>query len=440
MSFAQDNQQSSSVTSIAIKQAFNIDDGRHVVEGPTPRSIQIASRGPELLRPPTGLTKTRPLSFERPTLKSRACSKGSVGMAQEWDELSWIVDSQDLDMVPEDYPLERTHRVINGAEASIVAKRISEILRSHSVETSFKSKPPKAKCKTRDFVSFRIRLYAGSESGDPVVVELQRRSGPASCFMRVCRDILDAAEGKAWGAQRSQPPFVSKPIGQMKCLEGLVEPAEDVNQTAYAVLADTMVMLRSKKRDSNLLGLENLCSLTDPIKTKPSVALSVAKSIALGSEDAKSIALGSEDDDIREEIMALTERDVFSPNVADDVALSNHAELLRQCALTVFANSLSLCSKDGCLVAAFEEQRWFRDCLVPTLLDEIRRAESNGCNATQAAICMHSIASCSPTARTFLTDQGADEALRAANKFGKACNELLANESERCLKVLQLEC
>ena len=306
----------------------------------------------------------------------------------------------------------------------MVASRISEALRAHSIEASFKSKPPKAKCKTRDFVSFRVRLYAGSEGGDPVVVEVQRRSGPTSCFMHICRAILDSAEGKEVGSSRKPSHFAKIPLDEMKCLEGILKPEDDM-ELATSALHDSMAMIRSKKRDTNLLGLENLCVLTDPIKTTPAVSLEISKTVVLGAEN-----------DIREEIMLLIERDVFAPDAAEDIALCHHVELRRQYALAAFANCLSLSSKDGCLGSAFVEQLWVRESLVPTLLDELRRVESNACNATQAVMCIHSLACSSSTARQFLIDQGILEQLRQANKYGSACNELLASETERCMKVL----
>lgn len=359
------------VGSIALKKACNIGDETGVVqEGAELRSVQMRNRLPELLRPPTGISKLQLASPQRNASISRGRSNASLGMKQEWDEvvvpLSWDVKTDDLEMIPDDFPLEKTHRFICGVGAQSVASRISVTLRALSVEASYKSKPPKAKCKTQTFVSFRIRLYAGSESGDPVVVEVQRRSGSAASFMRVCRAILDASEGKVIDQSRSSLPFTSKPISEMKCLQGVMEREVDEKQTAEAALQNAIAMLRSKLRDTNLLGLENLCSLTDPFKTNPSVCLAVSKAIALGSGN-----------DTREEIMVLIERDVFSSDIAEDAALSNHTELLRQCALTVFANSLSLCAKDGCLGDLFEGQRWFRDYLIPTLLDEIRRAETD---------------------------------------------------------------
>jgi len=369
------------------------------------------------------------LGIERPRSISR--SAGSIGLKQEWDNpcTTWKVNKDDLEPVPEDFPLERTHRYLHDVEAPEVATRISEALKAQSIQSEFKTKPPKAKCKTLDFVSFRIRLYAGDETGSPVVVEVQRRSGPASLFMHACRAILNAAEGKKddpgqQGAPRKMPPFMKKPIGEMKCLKDVAIVSEDESDDALTAVKDTVTMIRSKKRDANVLGLENLCALTDPIKTKPSMAMRVAKNVLLAREGV----------DVREDIGAMIERDVFSAE-DEDVALSNHADHLRQLALTVFANSLALCAKDGCLSGADGEQVWFVDNLLPSLISEIKRASADACSATQATMCVSSFAGCSMTAKEFMIDQGVVAALRKANKYGSECNNLLADETERCLKL-----
>ena len=74
---------------------------------------------------------------------------------------------------------------------------------------------------------------------------------------------------------------------------------------------------------------------------------------------SKIVALGDERYDIREEIRLLTDRGVFEDSdVTDEDGPINHAEHLRQLALNVFANALSMCSKDdGCLDKAVEEEK-----------------------------------------------------------------------------------
>jgi hypothetical protein len=383
--------------------------------------------------------KPLPLAISGPPVGLKPLSKtpspaSSFGVTKEWSGLasadaSWNVRGENLEVVPADYPLERTHREILDTDASVVACRISDALASMSIETEFDCKNAKAKCKTGDYVGFRIRLYAGNESGQPVVVEVQRRCGSVSSFMSTCRAILSAAEGKPSQpsvAARRGPPM---PVRELKCLASEFEKERNVEKEADAALSSVVRMMRSSQLDTNLLGIENLASLTDPIKTSPAVALAVSKSIALGEEKY----------DVREEIRLLTERDVFASD-ADDMGkgISPPAEQLRHFALIVFANAMTVCAKDGSLEVAVKSQTWFSEQLVPSLLGELRRAPSNAINAYQAAICLSSLLSCSDCARRLFLENSVSEVLEQAHSFGKSRHTLLAREAELCLKLLDL--
>jgi hypothetical protein len=188
-------------------------------------------------------------------------------------------------------------------------------------------------------------------------------------------------------------------------------------------------MLRSSLHDSNILGLENLISLTDPIKTSPVVALGVSKCIALG--DCKY--------DVREEIRLLTERDVFAAGMEPEDASSRHADHLRHLALSVFANSLDMCHRDGSLASAVSEQRWYVEQLIPSLVDELKHAESSTCAAHQAACCLSELVECSEKARRLVLNSGV-ETLEEARNFGEKRHALLAEETTRSLKALGKLC
>ena len=350
--------------------------------------------------------KPSPLGVARPTSKGYQESTMDVklfGVKKEWSGLStpstWDVKGEDLELVPWEFPLERTHREISAA-ASDVAARISDVLRDLSVEAEYCCKTAKAKCKTSDYVCFRIRLFAAEESGQPVVVEVQRRSGSASSFMRTCRAVLDAAEGKVTHAVKASvtkkvPPFMTKPIGSMQCLAS-VPKHQDYDKESTDAMDGVLKMLRSEKHDAHVLGLENLCALTDPVSTVLAVSLRVSKCVILGNNKF----------DIREEIRLLTEHDVFSPEFDHGGAHSKHVDHLRHLALCAFSNSLGVCAKDGCLAGALKSQRWFADNLIPSLVDELERVETNANNACQAARCIHSIIACSSDMAETLAESG----------------------------------
>ena len=366
--------------------------------------------------PPAGLV---PIGLKRSVSAGYAVHKEWSGSA------SWEV--KELEPVPMDFPLERTHREIHGADAKEVAARISKALRMLSIEAEYDGENAKAKCRTSDLVSFRIRLFAGSEGGLPVMVEVQRRCGSPSSFMCSCRAILDAAEGtevcaEKAPARKKMPPCMKGPVGGMKCLQSvsLKTSAED---DMAAGLKKATEMLRCKEKDSNLLGLENLCHLTDALKTRPDIATTVSKRVIIGGEDAS---------EIREEVAVMLQTDVFAPEDVDaEDSPTTIADKSRHLALVVFSNSLALTSKDGCLASAVKSQKWFSDFLIPSLLDEVKSFETSANNSYEAVCGLTSLATCSDVARRQMEEHADD--LKAAHLYGKQFHELLANEAERCL-------
>jgi hypothetical protein len=375
--------------------------------------------------PPLGSSCPGPLSGK--TELKRSISVG-IAVKQEWNESNWQVS--DLEQVPLDFPLERTHREIRGADSAEVAKRISKTLRLLSVEAEYDGEKAKAKCTTSDMVSFRIRLFAGGDDGLPVVVEVQRRNGPPSSFMRVCRHILDGAEGcevKAETARANRKmPFTKGPIGAMKCLQSAIvksDPEADMNNG----LNKSMDLLRSKQKDTNLLGLENLCHLTDPLKTRPDIALKACKAVILEKKCLE----------IREEVAVMLQKDAFLPEeFDDDDDATSLVEKSRHLALVLLSNVLLLTSKDGCLTTAVKSDKWFADYLIPSLLDEVKSYETSANNANEAACGLTSLATCSDLARRVIEENSAVKDLQSAYQFGLQNHELLANEAERALNAI----
>jgi len=351
-----------------------------------------------------------------------------VSVKREWNESNWKVN--DLELVPLDFPLERTHREVQGADASEVAERISKALRLLSVEAEYDDEQAKAKCTTSDMVSFRIRLYAAGEEGLPVVVEVQRRSGSPSSFMRVCRQILGAAEGEQVDAaaeppRKKMPPFMKGPIGGMKCLQS-VPMKRDPEAEALGALTKSMDLLRSKEKDTNLLGLENLCLVTDPLKTRPDIALTACKSVILEESCLE----------IRDEVGVMLQKDTFLPEEFDDVAVKVLAEKTRHQALVLLSNVLVLTSKNGFLAKAVVSGKWIKDFVVPTLIDEVKNCESGSNNAYEAALGLTSLANSCDDARRLLEENAAAEELLSAYKYGMQNHELLANEADRALTAM----
>jgi len=424
-------------------------------EGPSMRSVAImgppspsfggisGGMGSLKLAPPTmgfgGMKKMSlgplpKMGIARPSKlsgKSLSNESGSYGCTKEWNDLiavpsNWDVKPDDLELVPIDFPLERTHREIADVDATEVSNRISDALNVLSIDAEYHAKRAKAKCKTTDLVKFRIRLYAGSDTGMPVIVEVQKRSGSTSSFMRSCREILKAAEGIAVGSSprpRKGPPSFKKPMAAMNCLkDAKVQVPQD--DEAMSVLNASLTMFRSKSLDSNVLGLENLCSLTDPVKTTPVTALAVSKCIILDEGN----------NDTREDIFALLQRDVF---ISEFNVNEVHAERMHHHALVLLSNTLEMCAKDGCLGLVVEKQAWFEKSLIPSLIDEVKTADFSSANAFQAVRCLQSILSSNTKVCSAFKNNGGVEDIKSAHEFALERHQLLAEETNRFMTFIK---
>mmetsp|Transcript_12264 Transcript_12264/g.28370 ORF Transcript_12264/g.28370 Transcript_12264/m.28370 type:complete len:443 (-) Transcript_12264:1011-2339(-) len=356
-------------------------------------------------------------------------SKIGIAVKREWNECKWKVSV--LNEAPLDFPLERTRREICEVPVTEVVDRISRSLRLLSIEAEFDGENGKAKCTTSDSVNFRIRLFAGdSITQEPVIVEIQRRSGSPRCFMGVCKKVLDAAEGveiqhETVPARKKIPPLMmKKPISEMRGLKNTLKL--DPQREVYRGITKSLEMLRSKKKEVNLLGLENLCFMTDPLKTRPDMAMISCKAIISGDYSTE----------IRDEVGFMLKKDLY---FHEDFEVDAYKELFkkrRHLAVAVLSNVLALTSQDGCLADAVQSQEWFTEFLIPSLLDEVKHFEVSSNNAYEAACGLTYLASCSDIARRIMKENSAIEDLQAAKQFAMYHHELLALEAQRSLGAL----
>ena len=349
--------------------------------------------------------------------------KTSFTVAQEWTgtaPATWNVKGEELEMVPVDFPLERTHREIS-CDAAEVAKRISDSLQRLSIDAQYDDEKAKAKCKTMECVKFRIRLYAGGDNGQPVVVECQRRAGSTSCFMRSCRAVLDAAEGaevtSAAPKKLSAPPMN---LGAMKCLQSVTVAGPSPEEEAAAAFDAAASLCKSDKQDIVVLGLQSLCNLTDPLKTSPVTAVKVSKWMLTGHETQST----------REDVSAIVQMVVDD----EEEELAGLYEAQKHHALIAFANALDMCAKDGSLGKAVAEDSWFETVLVPALLEAVKAAPAAASNAYAATRGINSLLSASDAARRMVEELNGMETLKMAHEFGLENHDLLAREAGRCLK------
>jgi hypothetical protein len=354
----------------------------------------------------------------------------SFTVTQEWTSAqSWNVKAEDLEVVPMDFPLERTHREIR-CDAAEVAKRISESLKSLSIDAQYDDEKAKAKCKTMECVKFRIRLYAGGENGHPVLVEVQRRSGSTSLFMRSCRAVLDAAEGATAAGFVAVPPQSigkfpppMKSLGAMTCLQSVKVPGPSPEDEAAVAFESAAKLCNSDKHDAVALGLESLCSLMDPLKVSPKTAMQVSKWVLLGHDTHPT----------RQNITAILS---LGPDDEDD-ELVPAFDQQKHFALIALANALDMCATDGSLGGAVSDDAWCETALVPALLAAIQGAKASPSDAYAAARGLATLLSASKAALSIVEDNNGVKTLEAAYVVGLRSHDLLASEAASCLEAIK---
>lgn len=409
-------------------------------EGPTMRSVAIlgapGGAGPIGLQRNTDLYGSKPSSAlpGRPSAHFVQLKKSPLTSESKTVRLGtkayvsskWSVKS--LEPLPDGFPLERTSRRIFNSTGDVVATRINDCLVNRSIEAVYDDDAAKAKCRTSDYVSFRVRLFSDGQDG--VVVEVQRRRGSAFNFMKDCRAILDAAEGR--GVQMRTPSL--KPISDMACLKGVsIDEYRSIESANSTVIKAAEELLQKDESDTNLLGMQNLLELTNPRSTSLETVRLVAQSVF--SEDNSII--------IRNGISSLLRYSSLqgeSANVAVDEKEVEYDEMMHNLALSVVHNALAALSNDDSLSQSFElNEGWFLNTLVPVLIRDLESAETRPHDACTAARCIQCLAVCAPFVRKSLTSAGALRALCDAQAFGAGNHISLSRVADLAVKALKCQ-
>lgn len=336
---------------------------------------------------------------------------------------NWRVPNSALECVPEYFVLERTSRFVGGTCASIVSARISDCLRSRSIMAQFENDRAIAKCTTRDFVRFRINLYAGrGDFKHGVIVEVQRRSGSGISFMQDCRAVLDAAEGYYAGGDPDL--YETCPISELQCIKEMKQDDEVRRNDFAQALKLAMDLLASEGEDSHLLGIDHLSVLTDVNKTNKEDAITAAKSI-VSERNRNAFETMS--------TLILNEHETDAENDSG-TDLSCKA---RNLVLLVFSNVFHLAKSDAHLQKLITNHAWFVDQLVPVIVEDLKNANISPHDASLAARSLSTLSVFSVEAKSKARDNGALMALSEACEFGHGNHEALAKVSEHCIMALQ---
>jgi len=387
---------------------------RHVSLGPPPGT-----------EPPPSLFQTQrqkrapPMSesidFELP-LKNN-CSSVKKSIPPPLPQVpctNWKVSNESLKCVADRVVLERTSCFVGGTKAHVVSARISECLRSRSIEATYDNAKAKAKCKNSDFCYFRIKLFSGrGEYNHGVIVEVQHRSGSKRSFKKDCRAILNTAVGNTI----EDSPLKPCPNMDLDCLRE-VRSTYDVSQE----LEIPFNLLLDDHLDANILGIECLCSMIDISVSTRDTAVRFVTNMFSNNE-------------VLNKIFSIVQKSSL-PKIISKEEETNRR--LRFLTMLMLSKTFHLLKQDQSLVNALQEFPSFVDEIVPLLVDELNNAKHNPQNATIAAKNLTYLTSISTDAKNKAREGGAEMAISHANEYGIKFHSSLAIESEYC--ALALKC
>mmetsp|Transcript_849 Transcript_849/g.1665 ORF Transcript_849/g.1665 Transcript_849/m.1665 type:complete len:473 (-) Transcript_849:280-1698(-) len=345
----------------------------------------------------------------------------------------WVVSEKVLTPRPTDFPpLEKTSRVVSAVTAADLAVRITDCLQMRSVKAKYSKTEVLAKCRSTDFVKFYIRLYSEQEG---ILVEVQKVYGDSMSFFRDSRAILDAAEGRAVSKpEEEEPLYLRLPVSQMEFIKDATLPPLTFEEESESVNI-AAELLASHRSDSNMLGMESLVTLIDPLKSLRSSAVIAAKRV-LCPEDT-----GHDSFNLHNYVMSLIIYNNGSAEAAtlDGTAMENHYAQLRNLAISSVANAIALLLEEETLWESIRSSRtWYGDVLVPALVRDIAMAEECPHEACYASRCLTSLASMSESTlfASKIREAGGMMALKIAHEVGTREYALLAQDAGKCHQTI----
>jgi hypothetical protein len=321
--------------------------------------------------------------------------KTAQAAVQSQSRPTFVWELTTVPVLPEFHPLERTAVFVPNASVSVVAQRVSDILRDRSIEATYDDDKAKAKCVTTDGVNFRVRLYRGRGNySHGIIVEVQRRFGTSVQFHSDTQAILDAAEGKT---PMPPPPSLSKSIP-------LVSDDEDYGAPPPSGASSLILvrkMLSIAGYDAQYLGLQTLSSLVDAEKIGHSTARAVAVELLKGNSE------------VGEKVFNY----VRTRNMSDETLVD-----LRVMALGIIANAIK---------ASGSAPEYLREAIRPCLLQDLKEAEKHPRTALMAAKCMEGYIQGDHDSMEL------NDVFQTALAVGQARHKSLMQQAQRCISLIR---
>lgn len=446
---------------------------------PTFRFAQIRSERPDALMPavPQAGLKAPPSIGANDVIDKSAFAAGKVESDEGIPRSNFL--PKNLRPVPAFYPLEKSTRLVEDEDASVIAERISESLRGLSVQAFYDNDTATASLVTSENVEMHLALWKAPATSlqQGILVELQRRKGDSIVFHRYSRSILDAAVGDIDVSSLPydiQDAMYSKKAQRLLCME-LKNEEKLEHENAVIALEIAHGLLMKDRMDARQLGLESLCLLTDARKTGHVTAMLASHAVLLGSTRGVEIG-GLEADEglmldegpfqeIREAILSLVQFSRIGEEEVDESDVvsspdSEHMTLLHNLALAVLANALDNVenperfdtepedSKPRSRLRTASSTDVANDFLqqtedvtnkdvIKTLISELGQAHQKPHNAALSAKCLGSLCRASDEARKRAKELGAKNVVSTALDVGVRTHLKLETACKNVVKVLE---
>lgn len=180
----------------------------------------------------------------------------------------WILTPQQLQPIPVFHPMERTAITIDDLPLLTITTRISEFLRQHSIPAKYSKDSSRVDCMTDSLLKFVVQLWRSPGASSGVVIEIQRRQGSCLAMQDLRRHLLDAVHTEGT-TNASTAPNARSSRSTCGFVQDLLDrtnlpPPPSNLPCGRAALDLSKKLIETHRLDAQRLGLESLCSLTDP--------------------------------------------------------------------------------------------------------------------------------------------------------------------------------
>eukprot|EP00565_Helicotheca_tamesis_P004297 CAMPEP_0185739434 /NCGR_PEP_ID=MMETSP1171-20130828/35438_1 /TAXON_ID=374046 /ORGANISM="Helicotheca tamensis, Strain CCMP826" /LENGTH=363 /DNA_ID=CAMNT_0028411003 /DNA_START=92 /DNA_END=1183 /DNA_ORIENTATION=- len=322
-------------------------------------------------------------------------------------------------------PLEKARVSVEEATPREVSMIVHSCLRDLSISAT--PRRNKLLAESLDQVQFFIWLYKEKHGTDfRILIELQRSKGDSFIFFEISRIILHTLKCRGNVEVESSEIISSTHQPERLYNEASFEfPQTERTEDMGAIMYTIVEMMKEKRVDANLLGLQKLYSST---RGGSGASIHLAGAVLQG---------GACDCDF---LQTSIERYIYrnhKGNTRNDFEIKVY-RAMHFYALAVLANSLCIWSAHTMnMQQIIHSQRWLGDDgLLFALISELSEVEIYPHNSYQAMRCLNILLRHSMKVRQRTLDLGAASLVSLSQCTGHSSHALLAKESDAVMNIL----